>query len=282
MTDETAGPGEVTERTMLDALHDRFGAVTGNGRRYVVAEHVRSHASFDARRTADLIAVDTWKSSRFERHFCEVKISRSDWLRELKEPEKSAEFTRCAERWWLAVPTLAIVAGGELPDGWGLLALTPSGQLRAAKTAPKHAGEAWGMEQAAVFARAAAKTADRRGRLAQIQETARLSGQPSRPEDTELIKSLWHDVSVARAAHKRAREAARTWKAAYAATSGVPCRWCGRPVTPKRLTRYGFDGWEHRDPADEAPCSEIRANTAAGRWRYVEPADDPGMEETTA
>jgi hypothetical protein len=116
-------PEAVTERTMLDALHERYGAVLGNGRRYVVAEHVRSHASFDARRTADFIALDTWKSGRFDFIGHEVKVSRADWLRELREPGKAAEFTPFMNRWWIVAAHGAVVRPEELPDGWGLMTL---------------------------------------------------------------------------------------------------------------------------------------------------------------
>lgn len=129
-----------TERTMLDALHERYGAVLGNGRRYVVAEHVRSHASFDARRTADFVALDTWKSGRFDLAGHEVKVSRADWLRELKDPSKAAEFTPFMNRWWVVVPDAAIVRPGELPDGWGLMALAGS-RLRAVTAAPRQEAE---------------------------------------------------------------------------------------------------------------------------------------------
>ena len=126
----------VTERMMLDSLHKRYSAALGNGRRYVVAEQVRSHASFDARRTADFIALDTWKSGRFELHGHEVKISRSDWLRELKKPEKAAEFIPYMNRWWIVVPDLNIVKADELPEQWGLLAFS-TGALRAVRKAPR-------------------------------------------------------------------------------------------------------------------------------------------------
>lgn len=129
-----------TERTMLDALHFRYRAVLGNGRRYVAAEHVRSHASFDARRTADFIAVDTWKSGRFDLHGHEVKVSRSDWLRELKDPEKAAEFTPYMNRWWVVVPDSSIVKPGELPAAWGLLVLA-GGLLEVARHAPRQDAE---------------------------------------------------------------------------------------------------------------------------------------------
>jgi hypothetical protein len=147
----------ITERMMLDALHVRYGAVLGNGRRYVVAEHVRSHASFDARRTADFIAVDTWQSGHFERIGHEIKVSRADWLRELKEPEKAAEFTPYMHRWWIIVPSLAIVQADELPKEWGLMAWTDRG-LRAAKKAPKNDAKALTESRLIALMRAVQKT----------------------------------------------------------------------------------------------------------------------------
>jgi hypothetical protein len=116
-------PPAMTEGDMIAALHARYGQVVGNGRRWAVAGGVRSHAGFDARRTADFIAMDTWPSKGLEIHGHEVKVSRSDWLRELKEPEKAAEFIPYVNRWWLVVPDPVIVGLGELPDGWGLLAM---------------------------------------------------------------------------------------------------------------------------------------------------------------
>jgi hypothetical protein len=129
-------PAGVTERTLLDALHLRYGLTLGNGRRYVTAEHVRSHAGFDARRTADFVAVDTWQSGQFGIHGHEVKVTRADWLRELKDPDKAAEFTLYMHYWWLVVPGADIVRAGELPGRWGLLALR-GGLLCAVKKAPR-------------------------------------------------------------------------------------------------------------------------------------------------
>lgn len=113
----------VTEREMLDLLGKRYSQVVGNGPRWAVAEHVRSHAGFDARRTADLVAMDLWPSSGLALHGHEVKVSRSDWLRELKEPDKAAEFMQIVDYWWLVAPAGVVAGKQELPDGWGMLEL---------------------------------------------------------------------------------------------------------------------------------------------------------------
>lgn len=116
---------QMTERDMLDLLHRRYGFISQNGGvpkpRYVKAEHVRSESGFD-RRTADFVAVDTWASGKCAIHGVEVKVSRGDWLRELKDPAKSAACMVWCSYWWLAVPDQAMVKDGELPEGWGLLA----------------------------------------------------------------------------------------------------------------------------------------------------------------
>lgn len=136
-----AQPSKVTERDMLDLLNARYGKVYRNGSsemlRYIGAEHVRSHAGFDTRRTADYIAMDVWPGvpygSKIALHGHEVKVSRSDWLTELKTPEKAEEFKRYMDYWWLVVSDPAIVKPGELPEGWGLM--VKSGNVIRVKTA---------------------------------------------------------------------------------------------------------------------------------------------------
>lgn len=151
-----------SERDLLDALHRRYSAVSpGNGPRYVIAEHVRSHAGFDARRTADLIAVDTWPSSGFQVHGHEVKVSRSDWLRELKDPDKAAEFVPYTHRWWVVVPDCSIVREDELPAGWGLMALRGR-WLRSIVTAPRREARPLTASRSAALLRAVQATARRR------------------------------------------------------------------------------------------------------------------------
>ena len=159
----------MTERDMLDLLHARFGFVSHNGGtpkpRYVKAEHVRASSGFD-RRTADFVAVDTWASGKCAIHGVEVKVSRSDWLRELKDPDKSAACMAWCTFWWLAVPSASIVHDGELPPGWGLLAARQRGeewQLRQIVVAPQRAVPPLPPESLASLLYAVAKTAVARG-----------------------------------------------------------------------------------------------------------------------
>jgi hypothetical protein len=152
----------LTERDVLDLLNDRYLRLTpGNGVRYVTAEHVRSHAGFDARRTADMIVQDMWPSSGLALIGHEVKVSRGDWLTELKAPEKAEEFRRYMHRWWLVVSDPRIVRD-DLPDGWGLMAVTRGG-LRVVKQAPRLTPEPIPRTMQVALLRAATATASRLG-----------------------------------------------------------------------------------------------------------------------
>jgi hypothetical protein len=151
-----------TERDVLDLLLARYGVRYGNGERYAVAEHVRSGAGFDAKRTADFVAMDLWPSKGLCLHGHEVKVSRSDWLVELKQPEKSAEFIPFMDYWWLVVSDKEIVHDGELPAGWGLLA--PRGdQLVVVRSARRVPAQPLSRTRMAALVRAVAKTARRAG-----------------------------------------------------------------------------------------------------------------------
>lgn len=51
----------------------------------------------------------------------EVKVSRADWLSELRKVGKADTWADQCHRWFLVVPTAEIVQPGELPVGWGLM-----------------------------------------------------------------------------------------------------------------------------------------------------------------
>lgn len=110
---------------MLDRLNMRYGKFNANGIRYTRAEHVKITAGHDAARICDYMAMDLWTGYGIDRgpklHGHEVKVSRSDWLSELKDPSKAESFAQYCDYWWLVVSDKAIVRPGELPEGWGLM-----------------------------------------------------------------------------------------------------------------------------------------------------------------
>lgn len=80
--------------------------------------------------------MNLWPSRGLELHGFEIKVSRSDWLRELKDPAKAESIVTYCDRWWIAVGDAEIVKDGELPPTWGLLVPRGKGLIQK-KEAPK-------------------------------------------------------------------------------------------------------------------------------------------------
>ena len=76
----------------------------------------------------DLFALNVWPSSGHERVAYEIKVSRSDWLRELKDQDKSLAARLLANRFVIAAP-VGLVKRSELPEGWGLVEVRDDGTL---------------------------------------------------------------------------------------------------------------------------------------------------------
>jgi hypothetical protein len=67
------------------------------------------------------VAVNLWPSRGLEVLGFEIKASRRDWVKELKQPSKSAAIQKYCDRWWVVAGGANIVQAGELPPTWGLL-----------------------------------------------------------------------------------------------------------------------------------------------------------------
>jgi len=105
---------------MLSLLRKRHAAKNGNGPEWAYIEKVRDAPGFDAKRTADAMALNLWQSRGCELHGYEIKISRADWRRELADPAKADGWFAIVDRWWIVAPR-GVVPRDELPALWGLL-----------------------------------------------------------------------------------------------------------------------------------------------------------------
>ncbi len=101
------------EWALLEEVHNRTGGGT---------------------RSADAIAMNLWESHAFRIIGFEIKVSRSDWLRELKDPSKADVIAAYCDMWFI-VATPDIVKEDELPPAWGLQVLKGNG-LHIVKKAP--------------------------------------------------------------------------------------------------------------------------------------------------
>jgi hypothetical protein len=88
---------------------------------YALFSEVQSATAYQGRQRADAVAMGLWPSRGLDVIGFEFKRSRSDWLRELKQPDKAEEIFQFCDRWYLVVSDDKIVKSGELPTTWGLL-----------------------------------------------------------------------------------------------------------------------------------------------------------------
>lgn len=86
-----------------------------------------------APRYIDLYAMNMWASKKNLKVAYEIKASRADFVRELKEPAKREKARAVADECWFATPA-GLVRWDEIPEGWGLIEATEGG-LRVKKQA---------------------------------------------------------------------------------------------------------------------------------------------------
>jgi hypothetical protein len=100
----------------------------GGGNQHAVLFEVRNATGFDASRSIDAVTMSLWPSLGLELAGMEIKISRSDWLRELKDPAKASTTFEYFDRWYLVAPR-EVAQMDEIPGPWGWLA--PEGEAPA-------------------------------------------------------------------------------------------------------------------------------------------------------
>ncbi len=127
----------LTESDVIAALARSHSAPA-----YAFLSHVRNGTGYTkAIRTIDALSMSLYPSRGLHLTAFEVKVSRADWLRELKDPEKSDDIFDCVDFFYLVVPynkENPIVLEGELPKNWGLVVIQ-GGRAITKVQAPYHA-----------------------------------------------------------------------------------------------------------------------------------------------
>lgn len=86
-------------------------------------------------RRLDVWAISFWPSDQYCRACYEVKVSRGDWLQELRNPKKRRLGLLMSNEFWLATPR-GLVKPEELPPEFGLLEVDREGRCHVVKQAP--------------------------------------------------------------------------------------------------------------------------------------------------
>lgn len=152
-----------------------------------------------ATRSADAIAMSLYPSRGLRLHGFEIKVSRSDWLHELKQPDKSVPLQRYCDHWWIVTPA-DIVKDGEMPPTWGHLILKGNG-LNCATKAPALPREPWAPEFLAALLRRAHEARERSVRdgidAAMASERAAIEAEVAKRVERELaMRSSRRDEAI--------------------------------------------------------------------------------------
>lgn len=116
---------KMTTRDLRDALRRHYCGTTDIADRgpadstapELLVEEV---AAPGTNRRCDLLRLGIWPSRGHNIVVHELKVSRSDWLRELDDPAKAEAWWPYCHEFWIVAPH-GIVDVNELPDGWGLM-----------------------------------------------------------------------------------------------------------------------------------------------------------------
>ena len=125
----------MTSEQLFDGLRSLYPEAHG----WALLPQVRDTTGIYGSRTADGVAMNTWPSRGLEVHGLELKVTRGDWLRELKKPAKADRIFKYCDRWSVVIPEHAslIVQPAELPSNWGLIVVDGKGKASQQRPAPK-------------------------------------------------------------------------------------------------------------------------------------------------
>lgn len=137
---------------MIELIRKRHPAAS-----WVVMTEVGNATGYKVQRHADAVAFGIWPSHGFAVHGYELKVSRADVQKELKDPTKADAVGKYCDHWWLVVADLKIIDGLVIPDSWGVL--HPKSQvLRVHRNAPKQKAKPFDRSFAAAMIRNVTKS----------------------------------------------------------------------------------------------------------------------------
>ena len=93
--------------------------------RYLFIEEIANGTGAPGGRFADGLALALWPSSGMWLYGFEIKMKRTDLLRELKDPKKWRAVGSYCDYWWLVVGPDVWKQGDDLPPSWGVLEYVP-------------------------------------------------------------------------------------------------------------------------------------------------------------
>lgn len=102
---------------------------------WAICFEVANSTGAGSNRYADAVAMNLWPSRGLAFYGFEIKVSKQDFLNEVKNPEKSVAVQQYCDQWWIVAPAKA-VDEALLPKAWGWMRVDED-RLVVVKQAPE-------------------------------------------------------------------------------------------------------------------------------------------------
>lgn len=156
---------------IVSALARRYGNNSSTTIAFEVAYGTGRHAN----RHVDALVMELWPSRGLSLHAMEIKVSRSDLLRELATPAKAEEIAQHCDYFSLVTPVGLVKGNIEIPKAWGLMEVKTDGVFILKKDAVKTKARPVDREFLAAFLRALGKSVGISAERARIAAEVRKS-----------------------------------------------------------------------------------------------------------
>ena len=97
-----------------------------------------STGSGNSTRYADAITFNTFSSRGYKITGFEIKVNRSDLLKELKSPEKAEKIFKYCDEWYLIVANNILKETDEVPDNWGIMEINENSRIKVLRKSKKN------------------------------------------------------------------------------------------------------------------------------------------------
>jgi len=174
----------MTEQNIFAAVRAYYGSEA------VVLSQVGNATGAGHRRLIDALAVGIWPSRGLYLHAIEIKISKSDLMRELKNPEKADEIARFCDKFFIAAP---FIPPEGVPNAWGWYTVG-DGVARRMRDAAAIEAQPLNRSFVAAIARRLVEQQAPEVLLAEAEERGRVAG---RAESAAEIDRLINEANVA-------------------------------------------------------------------------------------
>lgn len=144
---------KVTTSDVQDLLRQKYG-ITQHSNEWALFFELRNGTGFGRQeRYADAFAINLYPSNGFTRRAYEIKVSRSDFLKELSQPEKRQWAMSVSNEFWFICAN-GIAKKEEIPENCGLIEVTKKGdKLRTVVRAKYTDAKDFTMREVAAIAR---------------------------------------------------------------------------------------------------------------------------------